>query len=271
MAFLVVVLAASTVAQSAGPEWVPLQHSAAATRHAVKVEATSASTPSKPKAHPKSKVASHAGADAAAVYYDFKGARLGMSLAEWRALPVPAQSMEGLAGASSMIQVGAVEAHCSGDAGAAAGAMDFRTPAEIKANVLVCRYAYPETIGSDTMWMPASMPIGELHASDVEYKFLDRTLYEISVTGNSGLLMEVMSGLRAKWGEPTSVVNDTTQNKAGATFPHTVQSWANPVALIRVETPFSRIDDLNVSYETATGLARITSIEKVLNPDLDKM
>jgi hypothetical protein len=119
--------------------------------------------------------------------------------------------------------------------------------------------------------MPASIPIGEFSASDVEYKFLDGALYEISITGNEALIDEVMSGLRAKWGEPTTVVNDTTQNKAGATFPHTVKTWVNPVALIRVEAPFTRIDNLNVTYDTTAGLAKITEIEKSQNPDINKM
>ena len=205
-----------------------------------------------------------------AIFYDFKGARLGMSLAEWRAMPVLGQnSLSGLG--NSVIKFGPVRGVCAGDSGVDSLPMSFRTEAESKANVVVCGYAYSEGIGTTTMWAPASISIGELSASDVEYKFLDDHLYEISVTGNARLLDEVMSGLRAKWGEPTTVVNDTTQNKAGATFPHTVRSWVNPAAIIRVETPFSKIDDLNVSYTTAAGLAKIDAIEKAMNPDINKM
>jgi hypothetical protein len=221
-----------------------------------------------PKQHSASKGAATRAPTKPAVYYDFKGARLGMSLAEWRALPITAT---GLNIPGSPIQGGAVQAVCTGDPGSDSAILSFRSSAEQKANVTACGYAYPETIGTYTSWRPASVPIGEMAASDVEYKFLDGSLYEISISGNSALLDEVMSGLRAKWGDPTTVVNDTTQNKAGATFPHTVKTWVNSVALIRVETPFSRIDDLNVSYSTATGLAKITAIEKGMNPDINKM
>jgi hypothetical protein len=230
--------------------------------------ACSASTAA-PKQHSSAKPAvSHAAPARPAVYYDFKGARLGMSLNEWRALSVPAR-VSNIAGSS--IQAGAVRSVCMGDPDAGSSVFGFRSNAETKANVVICGYSYPETIGTYTSWMPASIPIGEFSASDVEYKFLDGALYEISITGNEALIDEVMSGLRAKWGEPTTVVNDTTQNKAGATFPHTVKTWVNPVALIRVEAPFTRIDNLNVTYDTTAGLAKITEIEKSQNPDINKM
>lgn len=205
-----------------------------------------------------------------AVYYDFKGARLGMSLAEWRAMPIIAQNPLASMPLSS-IRMGEVRAICAGDPGVDSSTMSYRSSAEAKANVLICGYVFPETIGSSTMWMPASIPIGELSASGVEYKFMDGRLYEISITGNAGLLGEVMSGLQAKWGNPTTIISDTTQNKAGATFPHTVKTWVNSVAIIRLETPFSRIDDLNVSYSTADGLEKIEAIEKAANPDINKM
>jgi hypothetical protein len=142
------------------------------------------------------------------------------------------------------------------------------TRLEKAAHVLTCGYY---GIGSYNIWVQASVPIGELSASAIYYKFLDGKLYAIEVNGNIDLLTDVLEGLTAKWGQPSSVVHDTTQNKAGAIFPHTVQTWKNPVALIRVEAPYTQIDDLNVTYETVEGLDKLSALEKAINPDADKM
>jgi len=217
----------------------------------------------------------HSSPAAKAVYYDFKGARLGMSLAEWRALPPPSTTVSA---PDKGIEEGPDQPVCIGDGEGDSTLLNVRTTAESKANVLVCGYAHREKLFGTTGvawthvgWIGAAIPIGELSAQDVQYKFLDGSLYEISITGDAGLLDEVMSGLRAKWGEPTSVINDATQNKLGATFPHSVRTWANPVAAIRVETPFHEIESLNVTYVTIAGLAKLTAIEKATNPDMDKM
>lgn len=214
-----------------------------------------AATPPHPASRAKGAVATKP-----ATFYEFKGARLGMSLAEWKALPPPAKS-DGVS----------YSAVCDSDA--AAKEHDLlgyasNTPVEKAANVLTCGYY---GIGSYGIWVQASVPIGELSASAIYYKFLDGKLYEIEVNGNIDLLSNVLDGLTAKWGQPSSVVHDTTQNKAGATFPHTIQTWKNPVAVIRVEAPYSQIDDLNVTYETLEGLNKLSALDKSINPDADKM
>jgi hypothetical protein len=200
-----------------------------------------------------------------AVFYDFKGARLGMTLAEWKALPAPTHPSENLA----EMNYGQPQVVCDGDG--TESHQFYPSRAERAANVVECGYAQTVTIGTYRTWESASIPIGEYAASDVVYKFMDGKLYEISITANESLTSDILEGLAAKWGEPDSVVNDTTQNKAGATFPHTIKTWKNSAALIRFEAPFSRIDDLNVTYETTEGLAHIAAIEKTINPDADKM
>jgi hypothetical protein len=199
--------------------------------------------------------------------YDFKRARLGMSLEEWRALPVPAQDPPSF----SMIKNGPVRPICGTDA---PDAYQFSAyGAERSAGVLVCGYAYQETIGSSSpSWDAATIPIGKEHGTnEVRYKFLDGRLFEISVGGSTYLLSDIVDGLTAKWGQPDRTINDTTQNKAGATFPHTEQYWENPAATIHLESPYTRIDNLNVTYLTTAGAARLNAVEKALNPDTDKM
>ena len=95
--------------------------------------------------------------------------------------------------------------------------------------------------------------------------------YEINITAASDILGEVMDGLVAKFGKPDTEVNDTTQNKAGATFPHTEKTWSNPAATIVFESPYTRIDNMNVLYMEAEAAKRINAAEKAANPDSDKM
>lgn len=203
------------------------------------------------------------------IYFDFKGARLGMSLAEWRALPVPVRS-----DSDKYLRYGPVQIVCSTDAAASAkfGLTFERTGAEQAANVVECAYGRQVLSMMFKPWMRVPIGIGtRFAASDITYKFLDGRLFAIELFAHTNLLPDILSGLIAKWGEPNSVLNDTTQNKAGATFPHTLQEWANPVSTIKLESPYGRIDQLNVTYETVEGAAKIAAVEKAINPDAEKM
>ena len=139
------------------------------------------------------------------------------------------------------------------------------------AGVVQCRYASLSTIGSYSSLSPAFVSIGQHIASYVTYGFLNGKLYEISITGATALLSDVMDGLSAKWGKPTTEVNDTTQNKMGATFPHTVKMWINPAATIRLETPWTKIDDLNVLYSDSNATAQLDALDKAAHPAADNM
>jgi hypothetical protein len=205
---------------------------------------------------------------APAVWYDFKGARLGMTVEEWKRLPSPAKP-ENLTRFGLPPQM--ITPICQGDPGADKLIL-FRTSGEKAAGVVLCQYAYPTSVGrSYQSWSTARVSIGQYTADQVIYKFLDGQLYEISITGHINLLTDIMDGLTAKFGDPTKVISDTTQNKMGATFPHTIKSWVNPVAMITVEAPWSRIDNLNVTYGTTEGMARIVAADRAANPAADKM
>jgi hypothetical protein len=206
------------------------------------------------------------------VYYDFKGARLGMTLAEVKALPAPTNPP--YQAASSVSEYGPERFFCSGetlsDGKEATGFYLSKT--EEALGVVECKYAREWKIGRDyTTLDESAIGIGSFQTSDVTYGFLDGRLYQISIGGHTNLLSEVIDGLTTKFGEPDKVVNDTTQNKAGATFPHTEQTWINPVASITVESPWTKIDNMHVSFLTSEGAARIVAKEKELNPSAAKM
>lgn len=204
-----------------------------------------------------------------ALYYDFKGAKLGITLEEWKALPFP-----GNPPSSSPLSRNApppvVSAVCAGDPGSEKAHL-YQSNAEAAAGVTLCQYGYILKLRTLEAWNSAYIDMGHYQTNDIIYKFLDGRLYEISITGHDNLAGEMVSGLTAKFGPPTSVVNDTTQNRLGASFPHTVKTWKNPAAMVRLETPFSKIDNVNVTYRTAEGAARVNAAEKAANPDASKM
>lgn len=216
-----------------------------------------------------SPAAAKAAPKAPAVFYDFKGAKLGMTIAEWKALPFPGNPENSKDyGSKSSPPIAPV---CKGDPGSDK-MMAFVSDAEKASNVIVCQYGYEWKITDTyTSFKSAYVSVGTHITDDVEYKFLDGKLYEINITGSNNLLSDVMDGLTAKFGAPTSVVNDTTQNKAGATFPHTEKTWSNPVASIHMETPYTKIDNMNVTYLAADATSRIVAAEKALHPSADKM
>ncbi len=204
------------------------------------------------------------------VLYDFKGARLGMTLQEVKALPAPTKPPY----ESSFTKYGHEKFFCSTDTFSNGKNVDgfYFSKTEEVLGVISCRYGREWTLSSTyTSLHNSFVSIGGFGADDVEYKFLDGRLFQISIDGSKNMLGDVLDGLTAKFGNPDSVVNDTTQNKAGATFPHTEQTWVNPAATVTVEAPWTKIDNMHVSFLTTDGAARIVAKEKELNPSAEKM
>lgn len=188
------------------------------------------------------------------VFYDFKGARLGMSLDDWNAATPPALKL--FQGGGFVDSSETPERVCNPASGA------FASDEEKALGVIVCYYKLPDR---------HFLPIGSMTADTVLYSFLDGKLYKIEVDAKSYALDEVMSGLTAKFGAPSSTVDDTTQNRAGATFPHHERIWANPAATVLVESPFDRIDSMAVIYETTEGQKRLEARRIAAHPAAEKM
>jgi hypothetical protein len=188
--------------------------------------------------------------------YDFKGAKLGMGLEEWKAMQPP--HLKELKGGQFTDSSDLPTVHCSTLAGA------YASPEEVALGVVRCYYEMPSA-GYQFI------PIGDAIADGVTYSFLDNKLFRIEVSAKNYAMSEVLSGLKAKFGEPTSSIDDTTQNKAGATFPHHTRVWTNPASSILVESPFTRIDNMIVIYETEEARQKIKSYKAVASPDAAKM
>lgn len=207
------------------------------------------------------------------VYYDFKGARLGMTLAEVRALPLPTEApYVDTSGSKYSTKYGPMALHCSDEATFGRGYELYVSETEKALGVVVCAYGRKATHSfTGDSFDRGVINIGPRNTPDIDYKFMDRKLYNIDITAKKDSLNDALEGLTAKFGPPTKVLNDTTQNKAGATFPHTEQTWSNPAAIIMVEAPWSRIDEMHVSYMTAEGGARLVAKKNELHPAASKM
>lgn len=233
--------------------------------------ATGAPTSAQTRHTAPAKVAAKPLPKAPPVWFDFKGAKLGMTLEEWKALVPP---IENLAGSTSKsFNQEPVRAWCNTERLPNGNEVSgfYQSDIERALGVISCKYASLWTVGTYTTLQSSSIKIGSYSTDDVEYKFLDGILYQINVTGNKALLSDVLDGLTTKFGPPTKSVDDTTQNKAGSTFPHMERSWLNSVASIHLEAPYSKIDNLNVTYMTLDSANRIFAKEKELHPAADKM
>lgn len=204
---------------------------------------------------------------APAIYYDFKGIRLGMTRDEVKAIPLEAEG--------SGFDKSPITFWCSDmpmRQGQKLGGF-YLSKAETALGVVECKYAQQSSLTSNdyVFLSEARVKVGDWMASNVSFSFLDGRLYKITIDGHKNMLGDVLEGLTAKFGQPTSKLDDTTQNKAGATFPHIERIWANRAATVKVEAPYTRIDNMNVLYLTADGTARVNAKDKELSPAASKM
>jgi hypothetical protein len=173
------------------------------------------------------------------VWYDFKGAKLGMTLADWKALPFPGGGAPQAA------------AQCSDDP----AARIYLSDTERRLGIVQCRYAAGEA--------QAKIPLGDRWATaDYGFAFLDGKLFRITVRASLDAQTDVDEGLVAKWGKPTSETSGATQTEAGGSLTHKVKTWINPAASIVLQTPGDRLDELSVAYSDLGAVARLEAAEQ---------
>jgi len=232
--------------------------------------ATSATAvpPKKPVARAASKPAAKG---APAVWYDFHGAKLGMTIAEWKAMTPPVRRDA----AYSFQTVGDVVAICTNDGDPQTEHSSFYSNKdEQAAGVVLCGYRIRARYDFDQAkpdYRPAEVMIGDRSTDYVIYKFLDGKLYEIVVSGPTSLVNDVLDGLVAKFGPPSSEINDTVHNKLGGTFDRARKRWFNPVASINFETPWSEIGDFGLVYSANGPTLRLENAKLAAHPYADKM
>jgi hypothetical protein len=167
---------------------------------------------------------------------EFKGAELGMTLAQWKAQPFPGQAQT------------AVSPVCSDDPKAARLDMAI-TPAETQAGVIACTYVYGPADG-DGPRHPVPMD-DRLTADHVLYKFRDGRLISIRYLVTIDAFDDIVARLDALTGAHGTVQRDLMKAGSGAKLARVRMDWTTPMGRIELSDPASRANRLSVTLSTS--------------------
>jgi hypothetical protein len=213
--------------------------------------------------------------DPAAVQFDFKGAKLGMSLDEFRAKNhrsvVDGKLTINVPWCSDARPVDFATASLDTDAISALQAMDYWSKEENRAwtsrsaaGVVDCQLFIPfEKNGRYSNTVGGSRLEFEL------YRFFDGKLYTIFLAFGSADFESVARQLQQKWGSPTTTEQKQFQNAFGATIAGVTEHWSRGTASITL-TQFSgtantsslMFEDQSLSNEA------IKRLLKTVTPDI---
>lgn len=162
--------------------------------------------------------------------FAFTGARLGMTLESWRALPFPGQPDPH------------VQAVCSGDPGAGQIPAIRPTAAERRSGARICSYAL--RYGPDLL--PQGLrPAAGRQPAPVSYVFTGGRLSRIRYIASRDAFDLVTQRLKASYGPPRAVLRDTVQTEIGK-LDRVHMSWTAPAGTAVLTDPADAKLDLAV-------------------------
>jgi hypothetical protein len=173
--------------------------------------------------------------------FEFRGARLGMTTEEWRALPVPEQVY------------GPAVPRCSTDdpkAGWATQLSDAQA-----AGIVTC--VYVKTEGN----YAAGQRLGGSELTSVEYRFRGGKLFEISLVGADLALPTLLDGLTAKYGRPQTRDRSST-TRTGNPVPQVTAVWRANRQSIEVVSPSLRLDRFTATVSDDAALSAANAARK---------
>lgn len=152
------------------------------------------------------------------------------------------------------------------------------SPAEKEMGVVACSYwtdtAYKGAFGmKQIMTGQAYIPIGKTYVMPTpSYKFFDGKLYGINGVTRIEALADVVDGLTARYGQPTSSVDGEVQNKAGSYFKSKDLTWDLGRDIISVHAPGAgRIDQMEVKYIDKEVAHKLADENEKIDPSANKM
>lgn len=186
-----------------------------------------------------------------AIDFDFKGARLGMTLAEWRALPIDVMDDGGSAFEHEHMpeyKVSKTTTVCKNDSQNMDEAPDlFFGDAPDVADVTVCTFAHKEGTLVD-IWKVSNVKLADGAADSADYYFSNGRLYEIVVRAPASLADDVTALLRQKYGSSSTVRHGTVQNSFGALFEQTNITWDRSDSYIDLTSPFNDLNHMSLQF-----------------------
>lgn len=169
---------------------------------------------------------------------DFRGARLGMSLAEWKAAPPPKQTIEFRRSSCSTERPQRLW-------------VDVRLkPERATAGVVACIYMTDD--------VPANQTAGNSEV-DVTYCFFGSKLYEMDISVLDGALPAIRADLLKRFGSPASSTSSTTAMRSGEILPTVEEIWRVGRTIILLQAP-------NESFD----LARLRFIDLPMQRSVDE-
>lgn len=168
--------------------------------------------------------------------FAFTGAHLGMSLADWRALPFPG-------GPDARVKPA-----CSGEAGTSRIALFDLTPAERKSGAVVCGYVIRY---GDVALAQGIRPAKDREPVQVRYVFMNRRLSDIRYRASRDAFDRITARLKAAYGPPRAIVRDQVRTEIGQ-LQRVHMSWATPVGSAVLTDPADGRLDLAVELSSRT-------------------
>lgn len=191
--------------------------------------------------------------------YDFRGAKLGMSLADFKQLPYPDGDRAQVAFGNDWAKI--VQVHCSDESKLGYGLAVYGNGALEANHGLRCQWKHGEyttpikglphgfTQRADGVWMV----VGSVTSKDVSYDFTpDSTgtlrLFQIQLTAKNDGFEQLALDLKTKFGPPSKVESDDLQNGIGNHFASAHLTWDNGLSTIELKQRYDDVETLQLTY-----------------------
>jgi hypothetical protein len=189
------------------------------------------------------------------IAYDLRGAKLGMTLSDFKALPYPDPDPDN--------KIRLICVNANQDSTTHPLSFIFNST-DKELDITECRWAQKNEHSrfngyakmSPDVFFEANLIISNLHPQNVKYRFItppdssEPRLYKIValISNKYGGFDKVSEGLQSKYGKPSSVNNQQVQNKMGATFKNTIFEWKNAESNIAIDERGLDIDTMILFY-----------------------
>jgi hypothetical protein len=164
---------------------------------------------------------------------EFNGARLGMSLSEWKLMPRAEGSPAD------------VTATCSDEAVPdSASRVKFSTSAPAPP-LVVCSYA--ARLGG--YMLSEDLPLTKTYfARNPKYYFLSGRLAKIEFRSSINAFGDLVAVFEAKFGQESQTIRDQIRTPFGLKLPRVQKIWRLPDGLVRIVDPSASLDQLVVDF-----------------------
>jgi hypothetical protein len=161
----------------------------------------------------------------------FGGARLGMSLSQWQALPRPRGSTAG------------VSAACGNDSAPIRGSKASLSASTPAPREVVCSYA--SRLGRYVV--AQDFPLTKTYlARDPTFTFVSGRLAKIEFGSSIDAFDDLVAAFETKFGRASQTIRDQIKTPYGPTLPRVQKIWRLPDGVVRITDPSTRLDQLLV-------------------------